>query len=38
LTVTVATGGGPLCNHQDDGETVQWSVSLVVLDYTLTKA
>ena len=38
LSVTVATGGGALCNHQDDGETVQWSVSLVVLDYTLTKA
>ena len=38
LSVTVATGGGALCNHQDDGETVQWSVSLIVLDYTLTKA
>lgn len=38
LSVTVATGGGAFCNHQDDGETVQWSVSLVVLDYTLTKA
>ena len=38
LKVTVATGGAPFCNHQDDGETVQWSVSLVVLDYTLTKA
>ena len=37
LSVTVATGGGALCNHQDDGETVQWSVSLVVLDYSLTK-
>ena len=38
LTVTVSTGGGALCNHQDDGETVQWSISLVVLDYTLSKA
>ena len=38
LSVTVATGGGAFCNHQDDGETVQWSVSLVVLDYTLTEA
>ena len=37
LSVTVATGGGALCNHQDDGETVQWSISLVVLDYTLTE-
>ena len=37
LTVTVATGGSALCNHQDDGETVQWSISLVVLDYTLSK-
>jgi hypothetical protein len=37
LTVTVATGGSALCNHQDDGETVQWNISLVVLDYTLSK-
>ena len=37
LSVTVATGGGALCNHQDDGESVQWSVALVVLDYSLTK-
>jgi hypothetical protein len=37
LSVTVSTGGGALCNHQDDGETVQWSISLVVLDYSLSK-
>ena len=27
---------GPLCSHNDDGETVAYTVSLVILDYVIT--
>ena len=27
---------GPFCNHNDDGETVAYTVSLVILDYVIT--
>ena len=38
MTVSVDVGGGATCQHTDEGEEVQWTVSLVVFDYTLRAA
>jgi hypothetical protein len=36
ISVAAESGGGPGCNHNDDGETVDYTVSLVMLDYVIT--
>ena len=38
LSVTAQQGGAVLCNHQDDGEEVRWTVSALVFDATLVAA
>ena len=36
VSVTAETGGGiALCNHNDDGEDVSYTVELIVFDYTI---
>ena len=38
ISVAAETGNAlnPLCNRNDDGETVSYTVSLVILDYVIT--
>jgi sodium/proline symporter len=38
LTVDAEAGGGPGCQHTDDGEEVQYLVQLLILDYTVNAA
>ena len=35
LNVEVQEGGGPACNHNDEGEEVSYVVETLVLDYTI---
>jgi hypothetical protein len=35
ISVSAQAGGAPLCNHQDDGEEVTYTVELMVLEYTI---
>ena len=35
ISVAAESGGGPGCNHNDGGEEVTYTVSLVLLDYTI---
>jgi len=35
ISVNAQAGGAPLCNHQDDGEEVTYTVELMVLEYTI---
>ena len=37
INVVVNSGGSPVCQNEDSDESVDWSVSLIVLDYTLTE-
>jgi sodium/proline symporter len=37
ISVDVASGGGAGCPHTDDGEHVDYSIELIVLDYTITE-
>jgi len=37
ISVDVASGGGAGCQHTDDGEHVDYSIELIVLDYTITE-
>ena len=38
LTVDAEAGGGPGCQHTDDGEEVQYLVQLLILDYSVKAA
>jgi len=38
LTVDAEAGGGPGCQHTDDGEEVGYVVQLLILDYTVNAA
>ena len=38
ITVDVGTGGGPGCQHTDDGEEVEYYVEVLVLDYSIEPA
>ena len=38
LTVDAEAGGGPGCQHTDDGEEVEYLVQLLILDYTIEVA
>ena len=35
ISVDAQAGGSPGCNHDDGGETVDYTVELIVLDYTI---
>ncbi len=37
ISVDVATGGGAGCQHTDDGENVDYTIELLILDYTITE-
>jgi hypothetical protein len=37
ISVDVGVGGGAGCQHTDDGENVDYSIELLVLDYTITE-
>ena len=37
ISVDVASGGGAGCQHTDNGENVDYSIELIVLDYTITE-
>lgn len=36
ISVVAESGGGPGCPHNDGGEEVEYTVSLVILDYAIT--
>jgi hypothetical protein len=35
ISVAAEAGGGPQCVHDDGGETVDYTVELMVLEYTI---
>ena len=37
ISVVVNSGGSPVCQNGDSDESVDWIVSLIILDYTLTE-
>jgi hypothetical protein len=37
ISVDVASGGGAGCQHTDNGENVDYSIELIVLDYTIAE-
>ena len=37
ISVDVSMGGGAGCQHTDDGENVDYTIELIVLDYTITE-
>ena len=37
ISVDVSMGGGAGCQHTDNGENVDYSIELIVLDYTITE-
>ena len=37
ISVVVNSGGSPVCQNGDSDESVDWTVSLITLDYTLTE-
>jgi sodium/proline symporter len=37
ISVDVSAGGGAGCQHTDDGENVDYTIQLLVLDYTITE-
>ena len=37
ISVDVSAGGGLFCTHTDDGENVDYTIQLLVLDYTITE-
>ena len=37
ISVDVSTGGGAGCQHTDDGENVDYTIELLILDYTITE-
>jgi len=37
ISVDVSTGGGAGCQHTDNGENVDYSIELLILDYTITE-
>ena len=37
ISVVVNSGGSPVCQNGDSDESVDWVVSLIILDYTLTE-
>ena len=37
ISVDVAAGGGAQCTHTDDGENVDYTIEVLVLDYTITE-
>ena len=37
ISVDVSAGGGAGCQHTDNGEHVDYSIELIVLDYTITE-
>ena len=37
FNVVVNSGGSPVCQNEDSDESVDWTISLIVLDYTLTE-
>ena len=37
VSVVVNSGGSPVCQNGDSDESVDWIVSLIILDYTLTE-
>jgi hypothetical protein len=38
ISVDASAGNGFLCTHTDDGENVDYTIELIVLDYTITEA
>ena len=38
IKVDAESGGGPECNHTDNGEEVEYLVEVVLLDYEITPA
>ena len=37
IMVMVNKGSGPLCNTVDDGETIDYKIEIITLEYTVTK-
>jgi hypothetical protein len=37
ISVDVSMGGGTGCTHTDNGENVDYSIELLILDYTITE-
>lgn len=37
INVVVNSGGSPVCQNGDSDESVDWTISLITLDYTLTE-
>jgi hypothetical protein len=38
IVVNAESGGGPGCNHTDNGEEVEYLVEVVLLEYEITPA
>ena len=37
INVVVNSGGSPVCQNDDSDESIDWTISLITLDYTLTE-
>ena len=37
INVVINSGGSPVCQNGDSDESVDWTISLIALDYTLTE-
>ena len=37
ISVDVSMGGGVQCTHTDDGENVDYTIEVIILDYTITE-
>lgn len=37
INVVVNSGGSPVCQNDDSNESIDWTISLITLDYTLTE-
>jgi hypothetical protein len=37
IDVVVNNGGSPVCQNSDSDESVDWTISLIALEYTLTE-
>ena len=37
ISVDVNLGGGFQCTHTDDGENVDYTIEVIILDYTITE-